>query len=940
MKQLFGKCLSVVCIFILCCGVFLYKSPTAKAIKELSVDVQPRRVSAVATYKFHFTIEKDLDVYNRVTLVFPPGTTFTPPIPEDEKEKRERLWKMLDYIYFGTTPCGPCASLPRFETLSDGSLQMEIMSVVKYAVKVNPKVVITIYPQAGFTNPSTPGKVIYKLSTQYEKNFVEVPYEFFESKLSVIKVNAIPSGFHQMAKYAISFSVGMGGMLKAGNDFINITFPSGTTFSLPPSTFRQEWILINGSPIGAKLMDTSLELKIPVPLEIKNAESVEVVIDSKAGIINPKKPGDYQIEVSTTADLTQKSLPYKITRTEPILQLETNKVNRKTAYTIQYIQDFAMDENGKITILFPESVQLPQTKISDKLLVNGKGVDSIDSRQNTLIIYPNQKLNIAEPVFIEFTKEFGIQNPVLPGPINITFKPDGYKSNLITSTVNIVPQLLEITDVYIDDAHALVKTDYLVKVIFDDAHIPKIGEKFILDLGTPGNVFDGEVDVDLAKAIAVISLLDIKNPITGTYTATLSFADQKASCDYVIFPGVPVSEAKLSGGKMGNNEWWVEPPTVSIETQDQTAEILYSWEGERDGQKTKMLPYSEPMKLYYGQYKTRLLFYARNAYGTEEIKTLNINVDTINPEFEIHNPKQIKTETRDSTIKIEGRSIKSKIDSWRNITYTYDSLFINHKEVTISPKDGTFSLEVDLIEGENSILIHAEDEAGNFFEKTYSVTKDTTSPEINIISPLPNEAFHKNPVTITGKTEPSARLHINGNEVPLDKDGSFQFSISLINIGQTTIYFTAIDPLGNESKKELKIWFGYTIQLQIGSNKATTNGVEKHVPLAPFIQQGRTLVPFRFIGEELNAKIDFTLDPRTKQVKTVSYELKDIKILLTIRSRKAIVNDKEIELEVPAQIVKGSTVVPLRFVTEGLNCRLNWDPETQRITIWYPKFNI
>jgi hypothetical protein len=396
----------------------------------------------------------------------------------------------------------------------------------------------------------------------------------------------------------------------------------------------------------------------------------------------------------------------------------------------------------------------------------------------------------------------------------------------------------------------------------------------------------------------------------------------------------------INGGLRGKNEWWVEPPTVSIETSDPEAEIFYSWEGERDGQKTPMLPYPGPLKLYLGQYKNRLLFYSKNGYGSEKEKAIEFMVDTLKPEIEIFNLKDQKTLTKEEKFKIEGKSFKTRIDGWRDITYTYDSVFINGKEVSISPKDGTFFYVLELVEGENPILIHAEDEAGNFVEKTFLVTRDSTPPEITITSPLPETTFTKNPVVITGKTDPTAKLTINGNDVELEDNGSFRFEVSLVNIGPTIIYFESTDPLGNMTKKELQVWRGFTITLQIGQTEATVNGVVKKVPLAPYIQKGRTLVPFRCIGEELKATIGFTVDPKTKLVKTVSYELDGSKILLTIGSDKALVNDQEVILEVPAQIVKGSTVVPLRFVTEGLGCRLNWDPTTQYITIWYPKWNM
>jgi hypothetical protein len=62
-------------------------------------------------------------------------------------------------------------------------------------------------------------------------------------------------------------------------------------------------------------------------------------------------------------------------------------------------------------------------------------------------------------------------------------------------------------------------------------------------------------------------------------------------------------------------------------------------------------------------------------------------------------------------------------------------------------------------------------------------------------------------------------------------------------------------------------------------------------------------------------------------------------IQLTINSKVALVNGKQVTLDVPAQIVKGSTVVPLRFVTEALGCEVGWESKAQIITITYPKID-
>jgi len=152
------KSWSILLAIFLFFGFLILYSPSVKAIKNFTVDVQPAKISSVGTYKFTFTVEKNFNVHQYVKIVFPPGTILSPPLPENEKERKQRLFEMLDYIYFGTTPCGPCGSLPIFTTLADGSLEMKINTVIQYDVKENPVVIVTIYPEVCIQSPAVPGE--------------------------------------------------------------------------------------------------------------------------------------------------------------------------------------------------------------------------------------------------------------------------------------------------------------------------------------------------------------------------------------------------------------------------------------------------------------------------------------------------------------------------------------------------------------------------------------------------------------------------------------------------------------------------------------------------------------------------------------------------------------------------------------------------------------
>ena len=96
----------------------------------------------------------------------------------------------------------------------------------------------------------------------------------------------------------------------------------------------------------------------------------------------------------------------------------------------------------------------------------------------------------------------------------------------------------------------------------------------------------------------------------------------------------------------------------------------------------------------------------------------------------------------------------------------------------------------------------------------------------------------------------------------------------------------------------------------------------------PTIINGRTLVPLRAIFEALGATVEW--DDATQ---TVTSEKGDTKISLTINSNIMTVNGEEKTLDVPATLIDSRTLVPLRFVSEALGCKVDWDGENNLVKI-------
>lgn len=99
---------------------------------------------------------------------------------------------------------------------------------------------------------------------------------------------------------------------------------------------------------------------------------------------------------------------------------------------------------------------------------------------------------------------------------------------------------------------------------------------------------------------------------------------------------------------------------------------------------------------------------------------------------------------------------------------------------------------------------------------------------------------------------------------------------------------------------------------------------------APFIENERTLVPMRAIFEALGATVEW--DGETQTV--ISYDpISEVSIVMQIGSNKMFVNDKAVELDVPAKIVNDRTVVPVRAVAEGMNSEVDWDGERRVVLV-------
>ncbi|MBE7047066.1 MAG: copper amine oxidase N-terminal domain-containing protein [Ruminococcaceae bacterium] len=108
----------------------------------------------------------------------------------------------------------------------------------------------------------------------------------------------------------------------------------------------------------------------------------------------------------------------------------------------------------------------------------------------------------------------------------------------------------------------------------------------------------------------------------------------------------------------------------------------------------------------------------------------------------------------------------------------------------------------------------------------------------------------------------------------------------------------------------------------------TINGVKQNYDVMPVIVDGRTLVPMRAIFEALGAEVGWI-----DHSKTVTGTRNNKTVKLNIDENIAYINGQETILDVPASIINSRTMVPVRFISEMLGEKVEWDDATKTVMI-------
>lgn len=125
-------------------------------------------------------------------------------------------------------------------------------------------------------------------------------------------------------------------------------------------------------------------------------------------------------------------------------------------------------------------------------------------------------------------------------------------------------------------------------------------------------------------------------------------------------------------------------------------------------------------------------------------------------------------------------------------------------------------------------------------------------------------------------------------------------------------------------------WVGISraLIMTIDSKVASAFGKTVENDVAPIIVKDRTMLPARFVAENLGAKVEWNAEKRQATITG-----NGVTIVLTIDSTTATVNGKAVTLDSPAFIQNDRTYTPVRFIAEALGAQVEWNATTRQAII-------
>ena len=681
---------------------------------------------------------------------------------------------------------------------------------------------VIIKKDFGIRNPEFTGKYAIQVSTSKDTGLAtSVFYTIIGTPIQNLSVSVSPSSQLNITELTIKFKQSAQSSLEKDKSKINIKFPNEFTL---PSNIKPGAVMVNDTLCVKVTRDENL-ISVYSPINIDANTEINLVFKKEFGIVNPQNTGSYEFQVSTSSDAELVSAFVTITPStisDVDVTLSNTSAGQISAYTIT----FYTGANGRldpgidrINIVFPLGTTIPSVIPNSAVLINGTPTTLIEKNGTTITITPPLTINASSFVTVEFKESAGIRNPVIAGSYTLnvfTSKEQTYIQSAPYVIKNVPVTTVLISPSQPDGTNGFYETQPSITFLATSATDPNPVIYYYFDNNQPV-VYSGSLVVAPEGIHTLYYYAVDKEAHKEEIRSVQIKLDTIPPQIVVIFPqdnSVLNSKTLVVKGVVDVGSM------VKVNGNSVTVDGLGNFEASVEVSSSPQL----------------INITATDPAGNSAQKTLTVYLDTTPPNLTIVKPVMFQQVSKLPLI-VEGMTEKgAKVTINGNVAEVKD--------------DGTFSFALQTLpEGELAVIeIVSTDAAGNSIKKTMSV-KYSKSIVMklqvgNKTALINNETYSLEaaPTITSGRT--MVPLRFVGEAFSAEFTYDSVFKIIDINFGSDKI------------------------KMQIGKNIAFVNGKEIKLDVAPYIVNGRTLVPIRFISETFGAEVVW--DGTTKTV-TIIY---------------------------------------------------------------------
>ncbi len=123
------------------------------------------------------------------------------------------------------------------------------------------------------------------------------------------------------------------------------------------------------------------------------------------------------------------------------------------------------------------------------------------------------------------------------------------------------------------------------------------------------------------------------------------------------------------------------------------------------------------------------------------------------------------------------------------------------------------------------------------------------------------------------------------------------------------------------------------------------NGEDVEFDQPPVVENGRTMIPFRAVLEEMGLFVDWDSDTKTvictdgEKIAALTVGSDEMTVgeggqeIFKIKGEGVCINGESVSIDVPAKIVNGRTLVPIRIIAESFGADVIWNEENRTVEI-------